>query len=89
MQSLEPVPIISLSRLESQNREEIQLLFRACTSSGFFLLELNGNEATEIDKSVLAQADQIFELASEFFKLDQEEKLGYEMDRWGDMHIGG
>ncbi|KAI0434086.1 Clavaminate synthase-like protein [Xylaria sp. FL1042] len=83
------VPTISLQRLISQNEEERERLHLACKSSGVFLLNLcdHGNDTR--GSQSLVQAQQIFQLARRFFDFDDQYKLGYEMDSWGELQIGG
>ncbi|KAI0816311.1 Clavaminate synthase-like protein [Xylaria sp. FL0064] len=83
------VPMISLQRLMSQNEEERERLYLACKSNGVFLLNLCDYGNDKRGGRLLVQAQQIFELARRFFDFDDQYKLGFEMDTWGDLQIGG
>lgn len=62
---------ISLPKLLSQDTSEQDRVFTACTSRGFFYLELGGCESGE---TILNGADDICRMAEDFFKLSMAEK---------------
>lgn len=80
--------IVSLSKILSGDSLESKLLVEACKSDGFFLLDLK-DHTNQVKNSTLNQARQIFELASRLFEMPYEKKMKYEMDKWGDLYIGG
>ena len=67
---------ISLEKLFSADQGELNALYAACMTSGFFVLDL-----TVIPQGVevLTDVAQAFEMAKELFKLDLEEKMKYSM----------
>ena len=66
---------ISLARLASGGEVEAEEVFTACRTSGFFLLNLEGNAAGEM---LLQDVEALFTIVSEVMDLQPEEKLQYE-----------
>ncbi|KAI0020137.1 Clavaminate synthase-like protein [Xylariomycetidae sp. FL0641] len=83
------LPTISLTRLNAGEEDEIQRLLLSCKTAGAFLLDLSAHESDGADGSIFTQAEKVSHLAQDFFELGLEHKLAYEMDKWGDMQIGG
>ncbi|EXJ92350.1 hypothetical protein A1O3_00900 [Capronia epimyces CBS 606.96] len=68
-----PLLRLSLARLLDRDTQEIDRFVRACEDLGFFYLDLTGP-----GDSLLADADQLFEVGSELFELPLEEKRKYD-----------
>ncbi|KAL9052650.1 MAG: hypothetical protein Q9162_005277 [Coniocarpon cinnabarinum] len=64
----------SLSKLVDGEEAESRALFEACTTTGFFLLDLQDHD---IGKQLLASVPPVFDVAEELFSLDFDEKDKY------------
>ncbi|KAE8360750.1 hypothetical protein BDV27DRAFT_167463 [Aspergillus caelatus] len=62
------LPIISLQKLQSGGSTEGQKLFEACREWGFFLIDLRDFDD---GKTLLQDAERMFDLTTELFSLDQ------------------
>lgn len=71
------LPTISLQALQNASSNEAKKLFEACREWGFFLLDLTGsNEGT----ALLHDAENMFDLTTELFALDQDTLDRYAYD---------
>lgn len=68
-----PLLRLSLAKLIARDADEVQRFARACEDLGFFYLDLTGPGDT-----LLADADQLFEVGEELFDLPLEEKKSYD-----------
>ena len=66
---------ISLAKLQSGDAKELDRVFEACKSWGFFYLELPGSEQGDI---IANNANDICRIAEKVFRLPVDEKLKYE-----------
>jgi len=80
---------VSLSAILTKDSFHIATLLEACSTDGCFYLSLEDPDTNRPGCDVFDKAEEIIELADEFFQLPAEEKLMWEMDKWGDMQIGG
>ena len=76
---------IHLGQLQAGNAEQSAKLFRACKEHGFFYLDLQHPDNNTFLKSI----DNLFALSEEFFDLDIEEKLAYDVDKLSEMKVNG
>lgn len=81
---------INLERLQNGDEEEASRLLRASICDGFFYLDLRG-WGTEYD--TFDVINDIYNLSEEFFSLEEDEKLVYDVDkatdRLGKMKLNG
>jgi hypothetical protein len=70
-----PLLRLSLASLLARDSDEVARFNRACEELGFFYLDLTGCEQ---GKTLLAQADSMFGIGEELFKLPVEEKKKYD-----------
>ena len=68
------VPKISLSKLASKDKHEASRVFDACSTSGIFLLDLEGDLDGEVLQNDIAP---MFALTKETLDVSLEEKLKY------------
>jgi isopenicillin N synthase-like dioxygenase len=88
-----PLVVIDYSRLISKGpnaTEEAERLFQAATTSGFFYLDLQprhhsdaGTESSTPGGILLEETKELFPLMKDFFNLDINEKLKYDMTKYG------
>lgn len=76
---------IALSKLLSNDPEEVASLMSACKNEGFFYLNLSGTEANDI----WPQAKEIFAIIHEFFDQPLEDKLKFDVKEFGISEING
>ena len=84
-----PLAEISLPALEANDDAQVQSMIGACITDGCFFLDLTGKEAEAPGATLQSMAQEVIASASNFFDLDLDTKLQYEMDKWGDLQIGG
>ena len=86
-----PFSIIEIPFAEILKNEACHLdsLYKACSSEGCFYLDIGTPKKGASAVSLIDMADAIMQIAGSFFALPLEEKLRWEMDKWGDMQIGG
>lgn len=81
---------INLERLQNGEEEEASRLLRASICDGFLYLDLRG-WGTEYD--TFDVINDIYHLSEEFFSLEEDEKLVYDVDkatdRLGKMKLNG
>ena len=70
-----PLLRISLKSLVERDASEIQRFTNACEDLGFFYLDLSD---VDHGRSLLGDADQLFEVGKELFQLPTEEKTKYD-----------
>jgi isopenicillin N synthase-like dioxygenase len=75
-----PLVTIQLRKLLQYDKAEHAALFEAAKSLGFFYIDMRGCPEGE---DILKQADSMFELASDFFSLPEEEKRRYDFAAQG------
>lgn len=68
-----PLLRLSLAKLIARDPDEVNRFVRACEDLGFFYLDLTGP-----GDSLLADADQLFDVGAELFDLPLEEKQKYD-----------
>jgi len=80
-----PLLRLSLQKLLNSDVEEQQRLWRASTELGFFYLDLRGAHGVDnIDgDQFIEEADRLFGVAEEFYKLPVEEKQKYDFKDQG------
>ena|SRR5436190_9825112 len=76
---------IHLGQLQAGNAEESEKLFHACKKHGFFYLDLENRDNDSFWKGI----DDVYALSEEFFDLDIEEKLAYDVDKLSEMKVNG
>ena len=69
-----PLLRLSLTRLLAREPDEVNHFVRACEDLGFFYLDLSGP-----GDSLLARANQLFQVGEELFDLPLEEKKNYDL----------
>jgi len=80
---------IPLSGILARDPPLVADLAEACTLDGCFYLNLQDPYNKTPWSDACKKAEQLYEIADEFFQLPLEQKLSWEMDKWGDMQIGG
>ena len=75
-----PLLRISLAKLLSRDSNAVSRFVRACEDLGFFYLDLTG---CELGDKLQNQADQLFDVGEELFKLPVEEKKKYDFSGEG------
>lgn len=87
-----PLPILSLNGLLTEDAAEARKLLNACMTDGGFYVDLD--EHSDTGKEVLphpliSMAEDVVSIAREVFSMPLDDKLSWEMDKWGDLQIGG
>ncbi|KAI0391238.1 putative 2OG-Fe(II) oxygenase family oxidoreductase [Xylariaceae sp. FL0594] len=75
--------VISYAKLLSKSPSEIAALRTACERDGFFYLNLRGSQGDageDKEHTVEDKVPRVFKIVNEFFKLDDEEKMSYDID---------
>lgn len=80
---------VSYLGLMANDPSDIRALWNACSSEGCFYLEIEDLVKDCQSSSILSMAEEVAAVAGSFFKLPLEDKLGWEMDKWGNMQNGG
>ena len=75
-----PLLRISLANLLSHDTNAVNRFIRACEDLGFFYLDLTN---CDLGDTLLKQADQLFDVGEELFKLPVEEKKKYDFSGEG------
>jgi isopenicillin N synthase-like dioxygenase len=70
---------VSFAGLHSGNTADAEILYDACTTDGFFLLDLTDSEQ---GREFIATVDAMFKLQEAFFKLDLDVKKQYVGERF-------
>lgn len=78
---------ISLQRLQSNDDVEITKLLIACKEDGVFYLNLRDYGSQ--DGPLLSMSTEVFQLSKELFDLPLNEKMGYDIDNFGNMKVDG
>ena len=68
------VPKFSLAKLSSGDASYASKLFETCRRTGFFLLEMGGEETGD---NIIKEIDAMFDISNSIFDLDIEEKRKY------------
>ena len=71
------VPKFSLSKLSSGEYTYARELFETCRTTGFFLLEMGGEETGD---NMIKEIDAMFDISNNIFDLDIKEKRKYAQD---------
>ena len=71
------IPKFSLSRLSSDDSTYAHEVFKTCCTTGFFLLDMSGEETGDY---VIKEIDEIVNISMKVFDLDIEEKRKYAQD---------
>ncbi len=80
---------ISLSKLLKDDQHSVAVLLEACISEGCFYLDISDADESISKAPLMKEASAIIQTAGQFFQSPLNEKLQWEMDTWGDLHIGG
>ena len=67
----------SLAKLSSGDPTYARKLFETCRTTGFFLLEMGGEETGD---SLIKEVDAMFDITKDIFDLDTKEKSKYIQD---------
>ncbi|KAH7409881.1 hypothetical protein DE146DRAFT_742508 [Phaeosphaeria sp. MPI-PUGE-AT-0046c] len=79
-----PLLRISLEKLLCHDAEEEERCWKACCDLGFFYLDLHTSSGHELDGEALLQdAQKLFEVMKEFYDLDVQEKVKYDLKDQG------
>ncbi|KAI1148899.1 putative 2OG-Fe(II) oxygenase family oxidoreductase [Nemania diffusa] len=70
--------VISYSKILENDTDEVASLRKACERDGFFYLDLR--RETQQPHRVEEKVPQVFKIVNEFFKVDEEEKMQYDVD---------
>ena len=71
------IPRYSLSRLSSGDPTYAHEVFKTCCTTGFFLLDMSGEETGD---DAIREIDEIVNISMKVFDLDIEEKRKYAQD---------
>ena len=71
------VPKFSLAKLSSGDSTYARKLFETCRTTGFFLLEMGGDESGD---DMIKDIDAMFNITNNIFDLDIKEKSKYAQD---------
>ena len=71
------IPKFSLSRPSSGDSAYTHTIFETCRTTGFFLLEMGGEETHD---KIVKKIDAMFDLSNNFFDLETEQKVKYARD---------
>ncbi|OAX83322.1 hypothetical protein ACJ72_02322 [Emergomyces africanus] len=69
-----PLLRLSLEKLISHEKAEVERFYSACKELGFFYLDLRGS-------SILTDADKLFSIGEQLFELDIDEKRRYDLSK--------
>lgn len=75
--SIADVPKFSLSGLSSGDSTYARKVFETCRTTGFFLLDMGGEETGD---NIIKEIDAIFDISHNIFDLEVEEKRKYGQD---------
>lgn len=78
---------VSLHKLLEKDADEVSALQRAFTDLGFVYLDLHGHKDHE--GLILPRIETVLKIAAEYFSLDVEEKLKFDIDKIGDFKLHG
>ncbi|KAL9122935.1 MAG: hypothetical protein Q9187_000511 [Circinaria calcarea] len=80
-------PTISLTKIIKRDRDELAILLKACEQVGFWYLDLRGVD----EEPTLAVQDvpTLFKAVEEFFELESDEKMKYDVDAIGPCKLNG
>lgn len=70
---------VSFAGVRNGDTSDAEKLYNACTTDGFFLLDLTDSEQ---GRKYIATVDAMFKLQGEFFKLDLDTKKQYVGERF-------
>ena len=85
----EPLKTVSFYGLLSNNPSQVAMLLEACMSDGGFYLDLRDSTAEASTHAVMQMSAEILDAITRFFDLPLEAKLKWEMDKLGELQIGG
>ena len=80
---------ISYQKLLKNDQLELASLRNACMSQGCFYLDIANMDQTPSEPPLMEMASDVIKTAGQFFQSPEKQKLQWEMDTWGDLHIGG
>ncbi|MCJ1313506.1 hypothetical protein MMC25_007185 [Agyrium rufum] len=83
------LPTFAYSEILQPTSSTLQALSEACSTYGFFYLDLREADAVSNGDIALSLIQEIFEYAPNIFDIPIEEKMQYEVDHYGDVKIGG
>ena len=71
------VPKFSLAKLSSGDSTYARKLFETCRTTGFFLLDMSGDETGD---NMIKEIGDMFDITNDVFDLDTKEKSKYAQD---------
>ncbi|KAF5637297.1 Clavaminate synthase [Fusarium tjaetaba] len=78
---------ISYTRIKQGNANELAALLRACEKDGFLYLDLRNTDAEAIP--VIKEVPLLYKGVNNFFQLDEDEKMKYDVDTIGPWKLNG
>ena len=87
--SEEPLKTVSFHGLTSNDPSQVATLLNASMSDGGFYLDLKESTAEGSAHRVIETAAEVLDAVMRFFDLPLETKLTWEMDKVGELQIGG
>ncbi|KAJ0168792.1 1-aminocyclopropane-1-carboxylate oxidase [Colletotrichum tanaceti] len=76
--------VVSLEKLMDGDRSHIEHLLKACTELGFFYLDCRGGASGQV---LIRDVQHMYDLATSFYDLPQDEKSEWLVDRDHDEHL--
>ena len=83
------LPVLAYSDFDQPTPHMLNALLDACSTYGFFYLDLRDCRCDARGKLAVDLTQEIFDFAPDLFDIPLEEKMRYEVDRYGDVKIGG
>jgi isopenicillin N synthase-like dioxygenase len=78
---------ISYTRIKQGNARELSALRRACEKDGFLYLDLQNADGEAIP--VIKEVPLVYKAVKNFFQLDEDEKMKYDVDAIGPWKLNG
>ncbi|KAF5982430.1 Clavaminate synthase [Fusarium coicis] len=78
---------ISYTRIKQGNARELHALRRACEKDGFLYLDLQNADGEAIP--VIKEVPLVYKAVNNFFQLDEDEKMKYDVDTIGPWKLNG
>ena len=85
----EPLKTVSFHGLISNDPSQVATLLEACMSDGGFYLDLRDSTPEASTQAVIEMTAEILDAVMKFFDLSLETKSRWEMDKLGELQIGG
>lgn len=80
---------ISFNGIIAKDPAVLSDLKKACATHGCFFLTLQESYGYSSRNDILQKVQHLWGAANEFYDMPLNSKLGWEMDKWGEMQIGG